>query len=128
MSSPSMTIAPESGRSSWLMQRRNVLLPEPEGPMMQVTSPRETASETSFSAANVPKTLLTPAARTISFMMATSRRRGRSGHPVAPGITLGEIALDEVLADLEQGHDREIPARGDDQELDDAAIRVIDVL
>src|SRR5689334_15599351 len=105
------------------MQRRIVLLPEPEGPMMQVTSPRETESETSLSAANVPKTLLTPAARTIAFMMAASRRRGRSRRAVAPAIALGEIALDEVLADLQHGHHREVPAGGDDQELDHAAIR-----
>ena len=34
-----MKISPELGCSSRLMQRSRVDLPEPEGPMMQVTSP-----------------------------------------------------------------------------------------
>jgi hypothetical protein len=37
--SPSTTISPAFGRSRKLMQRRNVLLPEPLAPMMLITSP-----------------------------------------------------------------------------------------
>ena len=40
---PSISIRPSVASSRKAMQRRSVLLPEPEGPMMQVTSPRATS-------------------------------------------------------------------------------------
>ena len=39
-------MSPRSGTSSQLMQRRKVDFPEPDGPMMQTTSPLATLNET----------------------------------------------------------------------------------
>jgi len=44
--SPSMEIEPESRRSRRLTERRRVLFPEPEGPMMSTTSPFRTLKST----------------------------------------------------------------------------------
>ena len=41
------------------MQRISVDLPEPEGPMMQITSPFMTSKETPFSTSRSPKDLRT---------------------------------------------------------------------
>ena len=43
-----MVMVPASYRSSRLMQRHNVDLPEPEGPMTTTTSPTPTVREMSF--------------------------------------------------------------------------------
>ena len=51
------------------MQRRNVDLPEPEGPSMHITSPRPTVSEMPFSTSRRPKRLWTPSARTIGLVV-----------------------------------------------------------
>lgn len=40
------------------MQRRSVDLPEPDGPMMQTTSPFSTEKETSWMTSSVPKDFL----------------------------------------------------------------------
>ena len=56
---------PPSIRSRWLMQRRNVVFPEPDGPMMQTTSPRLTSSETPQSTRLRPKYFSTSSALTI---------------------------------------------------------------
>jgi hypothetical protein len=45
------------GFSSRLMQRRKVLLPEPELPMMLITSPAWAVSDTPLSTSLVPKRL-----------------------------------------------------------------------
>src|SRR5471030_337223 len=50
MRRPSNTISPLSGTSSPLMQRSNVVFPEPLRPMMATTWPLSTLSETSSSA------------------------------------------------------------------------------
>src|SRR3954454_949820 len=129
MSAPSTKIAPLSGRSSWLMQRRNVLLPEPEGPMMHRTSPRGTSSETPASACSAPKYLCTSTAATIASMRSGPLRLVRDRGLRAPlAAALGEVPLEEVLADLEHGHDDQVPDRGDDQELDDARVGIVDRL
>ena len=46
ISTPSKRIVPSVGSSSRLRQRRNVLLPEPEGPTTNTTSPRRISVET----------------------------------------------------------------------------------
>lgn len=63
--SPSTTIRPPSGRSRWLMQRRNVLFPEPLGPRMHTTSPRSTSRLMSFRTTFLPNDLRTFCALTI---------------------------------------------------------------
>ncbi len=52
--SPSTTICPAFGRSRKLMQRRNVLLPEPLAPMMLMTSPARADSDTPLSTSLSP--------------------------------------------------------------------------
>src|SRR4051812_21485101 len=129
MSAPSTKIAPLSGRSSWLMQRKKVLLPEPEGPMMQDTSPRGTSSETPASACSAPKYLCTSTAATIASMRSGPLRLDRDRRPrTALAAPFREVPFEEVLADLEHGHDDEVPDRGDDQQLDDARVGVVDRL
>src|SRR4029453_12052451 len=60
-------IAPRSARSSWLMQRRKVLLPDPDGPMIHKTSPLDSASEIPLSAWKLPKYFSTSAAYIIAW-------------------------------------------------------------
>src|SRR5215207_1569652 len=129
MSAPSTKIAPLSGRSSWLMQRRNVLLPEPEGPMMHDTSPRATSSETPASACSASKYLCTSTAATIASMRSGPLWLERDDGLLPPlAASLGEVPFEEVLADLEHGDDDQVPDGGDDQELDDARVGVVDRL
>src|SRR4051794_28122311 len=69
--SPTCT-SPSSKSSRPLMQRSNVLLPPPDGPMTAATSPRATDSETPSSTRNGPWLFTSP--RT-SIMNALSRSR-----------------------------------------------------
>ncbi|MNR47533.1 hypothetical protein D3C85_1666440 [compost metagenome] len=52
--SPVTAMVPLCGCSSMLMQRRKVLLPEPEEPMMLITSPAWAVSETPLSTSWLP--------------------------------------------------------------------------
>ena len=56
VSPPTVTV-PEFGVSKRLMQRRNVLLPEPLEPSMAITSPSCAVTETPFSTSRSPKRL-----------------------------------------------------------------------
>ena len=58
-SCPSTGIEPLSIGTSALTQRRSVDLPEPDGPMMQITSPFITSSEMPFSTSTAPNVLCT---------------------------------------------------------------------
>ncbi len=64
-SCPSTVIEPESIGTSALTQRSSVDLPEPEGPMMQITSPFITSSEMPLSTSSAPNDLCTSLSRTI---------------------------------------------------------------
>ena len=55
------------------MQRRNVDLPEPDGPSMHITSPRLTSRSIPFSTSRRPKRLCTPSALTIGSVTARPR-------------------------------------------------------
>src|SRR4051812_587413 len=57
MSVPSTTTEPLEGSSSRLQQRSSVDLPEPDGPMMNTSSPCATARSMPFSTSRVPKDL-----------------------------------------------------------------------
>ena len=57
MTSPSSMISPSVGSSSRLRQRRNVLLPLPDGPMTQTTSPSLIVSVMPLSTCRSPKYL-----------------------------------------------------------------------
>ena len=54
MSTPSKMISPSVGSSSRFSERRKVLLPEPEGPMTTMTSPRSMSTVTPSSALMAP--------------------------------------------------------------------------
>src|SRR5574343_799930 len=62
---PSMTMRPASWASRRLSGRRKVDLPEPEGPMIAVTSPSRKVAETFFRAWKAPKCLSTSVATMI---------------------------------------------------------------
>ncbi|MNO01362.1 hypothetical protein D3C81_2214810 [compost metagenome] len=53
-SSPAKRIAPSSGVSRKLMQRRKVLFPDPDEPMMLITSPFRADSEMPLSTSLLP--------------------------------------------------------------------------
>src|SRR3954471_1771287 len=57
---PSTTMRPDCTGSRPFTQRSNVLLPEPERPMMAMISPGSTVSETSLSTTLLPKLLVMP--------------------------------------------------------------------
>src|ERR1700722_12005741 len=57
---PAMTTSPALARSSPAMMRKVVVLPHPEGPKRQTTSPAETARFTFLTAVNPPKCFVTP--------------------------------------------------------------------
>src|SRR5579863_113148 len=129
-SSPLTHSAPSLIVSSWLMQRKNVLLPEPDGPMMHSTSPWATSSVMPLSASNSPYDLRTPEARTIELMSVPSTVE-RSGGSLACGRAARAARitqLDARLQERQHGHDDEIPDARDDQQFDHACVRVIDVL
>src|SRR5207244_9656176 len=56
-STPSTRTVPESGISSRLQQRSSVLLPEPDGPMMNTVSPARTERSIPFRISLAPKLL-----------------------------------------------------------------------
>ena len=80
-SCPSTVIEPESIGFSALMQRMRVDLPEPDGPMMQITSPFITSNDTPLRTSRSPKDLCTSLSATI----------GRSGvqFPLAVSVMSG---------------------------------------
>src|SRR5262245_60255558 len=77
-SRPSISIRPLSGISSRFMQRNSVLLPEPLGPMMAITSPRPTSTSTPHSARWEPKLFVTPRSRTIGATRSGITTRGQA--------------------------------------------------
>jgi len=54
ISSPSMRIVPPSNSSSMLTQRSIVVLPEPDEPMIEITSPDFTSQSTPFRTSTGP--------------------------------------------------------------------------
>ena len=70
------------------MQRRNVDLPDPEGPIRHMTCPRGTSSEIPFSTSSRPKRLCTPSALIIAWLTAdrspTESEPARQGQTSAP--------------------------------------------
>ena len=75
---PSNVTLPASGFSKTLMQRRNVLLPDPLAPMTVTTSPGRTSTDTPFSTSWPPKLLRSPAILISgsSALMQTPRAQG----------------------------------------------------
>src|SRR5258707_12766201 len=112
------------------MQRRNVLLPEPEGPIMHMTSLGATSRSMPRRTSRRPKLLCTASALTIGMAPMSVRPRERNRgldrrrdvtseedlletlprrRRQLPLRTPGEVPLQGVLADGQDGRTREVP-------------------
>src|ERR1019366_4629321 len=111
--SPATVTTPSSGVSSRLMQRSSVLLPEPEEPRMEITSPSRASSETPLSTSSEPKRLCRP--ETVSAQLSLSL----SGIPIPSGGPCpqmrGEPLFDEDESASDQVVDDKIDHPRDDQ-------------
>src|SRR5690242_20119803 len=119
MRSPSTQMRPPSMVSSWLMQRRNVVLPEPDGPSRHTTS-RLLTSRSMPLRTSVPwNALCTLTACTSGISPAISvaslgdsgrlRPRRLGAEPTA------EASLQEVLADHHDAREDQVVDRGRDE-------------
>src|SRR5215831_18505614 len=73
---PSMAISPLSGIRKPPTRLSSVVLPQPDGPSSVISSPRRTSSETSSSAAVLPKRLVTPSSLTAIFSLPFAQIAG----------------------------------------------------
>src|SRR5438445_6040928 len=129
------------------MQRRKVLLPEPEGPIMHSTSFGDTSRSMPWSTSSRPKLLCTASALTmgtglIALMppgkqygqLLRGRRRRMEGeqHPPEPlkwgqrhpsQRTASEMSLDVILANGEDRRHHQVPDACHDQEFEDVVGR-----
>src|SRR5271166_2210165 len=91
IASPATVTTPSSGVSRRLMQRRNVLLPEPEEPRIETTSPSLAVSDMPLRTSSAPKRLRIPttvragvSAAIGLFPLAGSRTQMRRQAPLEP--------------------------------------------
>src|SRR5271166_3064483 len=131
--SPATVTTPSSGVSRRLMQRRNVLLPEPEEPRIETTSPSFAVSEMPLRTSSAPKRLRIPttvragvSAAMGLFPLAGARAQMRRKSPLEPqergadrivdgkvdraGEDERQIGDQRVVADLERDAE-DIPER-----------------
>jgi len=99
MGSPATVIPPSSGTSSRLRQRRNVLLPEPDEPMIAITSPVRASSEMPRSTSSAPNRLrialaamAVPSCRTCAPPRYRCRSRQKPSHAARPRIVVSSAA------------------------------------
>src|SRR5574344_886404 len=92
--SPSMVMRPLSMVSRWFRQRKKVLLPEPDGPMMATTSPRANSRLMPRSTGVLAKRLQMFSAR----IMTSGSSAGTAGVWDISGVKTGMAAL-QVLED-----------------------------
>src|SRR5688500_2492688 len=91
--------------SRWFTHRRKVLLPAPDGPSRQTTSPRSTSRSIPRSTSVWPNDLRTPTASTRAIR-----------------------TLQVVLPDRREGHHHEVPGRGGEQGFHDLQVARGDVV
>src|SRR5690606_8014133 len=146
-SSPSMEMKPWSTFSRWLIARRSVDLPEPDGPSTTVTDPGRTVSDTPRSTSSVPKLLWTPwistspAAAAAGGVVSVAGALMRHPPPCArcawgrrPGRRRRErahralrvVPLDVVLDDRDERGQHEVPDRRDDEQRHDPPVAAVD--
>src|SRR5205823_8733921 len=101
-STPSTRITPRVGSSSRLMQRRSVLLPEPDGPMTMMTSRGRTRRLTPFRTSRSPNDLCRPSIS--SRKGASAIERGAAASTALRGVPCGVVALETRRAPA--GEDR----------------------
>src|SRR6185437_13327454 len=70
---PAMMTSPALARSSPAMMRKVVVLPHPEGPNRQTTSPAETLRLTFLTAVNAPKLFVTPRSSIVDMGLSLDR-------------------------------------------------------
>src|ERR1700712_3715023 len=114
------------------MQRRNVDLPDPEGPSRHNTSPRWTSRSMPLSTSWRPKDLRTPSDLTIGRLIALTRSSNsllsNGHHPHAHALQWGEAllargaaavaALEVVLPDVQKARTHQVPDAHHDQQRD----------
>src|ERR1700716_3620970 len=104
ISLPLTTILPAFGSSSRFTHRNRVDLPEPDGPMMQITCPRLTSTSMPLSTSNSPKALCRPETSTITSVSA-----------VIPNLQPAPILFSQPLLDERQrDRDDQIAETGHD--------------
>ena len=100
---PSIRISPASGTSSQFRQRRKVDLPEPDGPMMQTTSPRATLRLTPLITSSAPNDLRISIASTIgSAVMPGASPVALAGAPFQPVDETGRGEADREVEEADQ--------------------------
>src|SRR5438270_7664100 len=138
------------------MQRRKVLFPEPDGPIMHITSRGLTSRSMPRSTSSLPKFFCTASALTIGALLISTvfaagygrpgwhqlwwgRRWGVEGeqHPpeslqrcerLLPGGAAAEASLDVVLADRQDRRHHHVPDARDDQQFENVVGRGRDLL
>src|ERR1700694_4379540 len=134
------------------MQRRKVLFPDPDGPIMHMTSFGWTSRSLPCSTWSRPKLLCTASALTIGvtlmpsmppgeqhgqFLWGRRRRMERDQHPPEaldrrerqPALRAAtEISLQVELADRQDRGHCQVPDAGHDRQFDDSEIRAGDLL
>src|SRR6478736_6987812 len=99
MRCPAMMTSPEVARSRPAIMRSVVVLPQPEGPRRQTTSPASTFRSASFTAVKAPNCLVTFRISIVDM----SALHGSEGH--APEQVVLQEEGDEEDGDEEQGFD-----------------------
>src|ERR1700746_3949535 len=104
--SPSMAISPLSGIRKPPTRLSNVVLPQPDGPSSVISSPRRTSSETSSSAAILPKRLVTPSTSTAISPFARVAGVGAAAESASSAGMLNVQHLCEAKEDVGQNEQR----------------------
>src|SRR5262245_18816457 len=95
-----MRISPASGCSKPAMRRRQVVLPEPDGPSMAKNSPAAIARSTPSTARTAPKWRVTPAIATAAVAAAPAEETRRASSIASAAEALSAAAEDgEVVGD-----------------------------
>src|SRR6201987_3661532 len=103
---PSMAISPLSGIRKPPTRLSSVVLPQPDGPSSVISSPRRTSSETSSSAAILPKRLVTPSSSTAISPFARIAGVGAAAESASSAGMLNVQHLCEAKEDIGQRQQR----------------------
>src|SRR5260370_37403279 len=77
-----MTTSPEVARSSPAIMRKVVVLPQPDGPSRQTTSPAATSRSTSRTATKLPKRLVSRLSAIVDMGSALDRAEGDAAQQI----------------------------------------------
>src|SRR5512139_1087898 len=116
ISTPSISMLPADGSSRKLMQRRKVLFPPPEGPIITTTSRGATSRSTPLITCSAPKYLCKPLTLMIGSVIFLSP------------LTAGHVLLQPALEVLEDYCEDPVKGGGDDKGLHVAKVLAADLL